>query len=105
MKRETNYQTELIKRIKKRFSGCEVLKNDSGYMQGIPDLTILLDGGMYAILEVKRSADEAYEPNQEWYLEKLGRMSWSATIYPENEEAVLDELQQELETRWATRLP
>ena len=102
MKRETSYQTELVKRIKIRFPGCEVLKNDSGYMQGIPDLTILMDG-MYAVLEVKRSADEDYQPNQEWYLAKFSNMSWSATIYPENEEAVLNELQTKYEASRAGR--
>lgn len=103
MKRETKYQSGLIKRIEARFPGCVILKNDSGYMQGIPDLTVLWYK-TWAALEVKRSADEDYEPNQEWYLDKLGTLSFSATIYPENEEAVLNELQQEFETHWPARL-
>ena len=102
--RESKYQGELIKRIYARFPDCQVLKNDSGYLQGIPDLTILFDGGVWAVLEVKRSSDEPYQPNQEFYLDKLAEWSFTATIYPENEEAVLNELQQKLETRWAARL-
>jgi hypothetical protein len=102
--RESKYQGELIRRIYERFPECQVLKNDSGYLQGIPDLTILFDGGVWAVLEVKRSIDEPFQPNQEFYLGKLAGWSFAATIYPENEEAVLNELQQKYETRRAARL-
>jgi len=91
-KYERDYQPGLIERISMRFPGCYVLKNDEQYLPGIPDLTILY-GSNWAVLEVKRSANEKYQPNQEWYLEELGRMSFTATIFPENEEEVLDALQ------------
>ena len=39
--RENSFQKDLIKEIKEMFPGCVVLKNDSEYIQGIPDLTIL----------------------------------------------------------------
>ena len=38
---ESNFQAQLIKELKKMFPGCIVIKNDSSYIQGIPDLTIL----------------------------------------------------------------
>ncbi len=101
--RENQYQAGLIKRLKQRFPGCVVLKNDSAYLQGIPDLTLLWRH-TWAALEVKRSEDEPYQPNQQYYLQLLGGMSFSATIYPENEEAVLNELEQEFETRCGSRL-
>jgi len=75
-----------------RFPGCFVLKNDEQYLQGIPDLTILY-GKYWAMLEVKKSSKEPYRPNQEYYLQLLGEMSFTATIFPENEEEVLDALQ------------
>lgn len=96
--RENEYQRRLIKELYKRFPGCLVLKNDSGYLQGIPDLLILWRE-TWAVLEVKKSEDEPYRPNQEFYLHQLGEMSFSATIYPENEEAVLHELAKEFEHR------
>ena len=38
---EPEYQAKLIKKLKKIFPGCIVQKEDSGYLQGIPDLLIL----------------------------------------------------------------
>ena len=91
-KLERDYQPGLIDRISMRFPGCFVLKNDEQYLQGIPDLTILY-GKYWAMLEVKKSSKEPYRPNQEYYLQLLGEMSFTATIFPENEEEVLDALQ------------
>ena len=89
---ENRFQAELIKEIKAMFPGCMVLKNDSGYMQGIPDLLILW-GPHWATLEVKDSEDSPARPNQPYYVDLMNRMSFSAFIYPENREMVLDGLQ------------
>ena len=40
-KLERDFQGQLIKDIKQMFPGCIVMKNDSSYIQGIPDLLIL----------------------------------------------------------------
>jgi hypothetical protein len=96
---ERQYQSELIKRIKRRFPGSVVLKNDPGYIQGIPDLTVLFNE-RWGVLEGKRSANEQPRPNQEYYVDLLDQMSFGAFIYPENEEEVLDELQRSWELRW-----
>ena len=40
-KLESKFQAELIKELKEIFKECIVLKLDSGYLQGIPDLLIL----------------------------------------------------------------
>lgn len=92
---ETDYKTQLIKRIEERLPGCLVLKNDEQYIQGIPDLTVMW-GPWYALLEVKRSEKDMRKPrpNQEYYLgfvEDMG--AFSAFIYPDIEEEVLDALQ------------
>lgn len=95
-KREREYQGELIKRIKVRFPGCVVLKNDEQYIQGIPDLTIFY-GPRYAVLEVKRNLEEVFkqsQPNQAYYINMFVQMGGIADyICPENEEEVLDEIQ------------
>lgn len=96
--RENEYQQELKKRIKSRIPGCIVIKNDPSFQQGFPDLAIFY-GDRYATLEVKRSADASHQPNQDYYVEKLGDWSYSAFIYPENEKEILDELQRALEHR------
>lgn len=92
---ERSYQAYLIKRIYELFPACFVLKNDSGYLQGIPDL-LILHGDRWAALEVKASFDAPTQPNQEYYISQMDRMSFAAFIYPENEEEVLDALQQAL---------
>ncbi len=101
---ERNYQAKLIKKLKRRFPGCVVLKNDTDYMQGIPDLLILYKD-QWAMLEVKAYENAPIQPNQEYYVDLLDRMAFAAFIYPENEEDVLDELQRAFDSRRsATRI-
>ena len=92
-KLENAYQPGLINRIKERFPDCFVLKNDEQYIQGIPDLTVLLPGGGWAVLETKRGPKVSKRPNQEYYINWFNDRGFAAFIYPENEEEVLDALQ------------
>ena len=71
--RENVYQHYLIGTLKEMFPNCVVLKNDSSYMQGIPDLLVLVDN-KWAMLEVKPSIDSANQPNQEYYVVMLNDM-------------------------------
>jgi len=89
---EAQYQAKLIKRIKKQFPGCIVMKNDSSYQQGVPDLSIFV-GPHWAALEVKDSEDAATQANQPHFVERMNEMSYAAFIYPENEEEVLSEME------------
>ena len=93
MKRESVFQSALINELQKIFPGCMVLKNDSSYYQGIPDLLVLYND-KWAMLECKRSSNARHQPNQDYYVEKFGKMSFASFISPENKEEVLDELQQ-----------
>ena len=89
---ESKFQADLIKDIKNMFPGCVVMKNDSSYIQGIPDL-LVLHNDRWASLECKKSEGARKQPNQEYYVEKLDSMSFSRFIFPENKEEVLRELQ------------
>ena len=100
---ENKYQARLIKKLEKLFPGCVILKNDSSYLQGMLDLTILW-GKCWASLEVKDSSSANMRPNQEYYLQRLGEMSFAAKIYPENEREVLNALQQAFGPPRRTRL-
>lgn len=90
--RESQFQAELIKDLKELFKGCIVLKNDANYIQGFPDL-LILHGTRWAALEVKANARASIQPNQEYYVDILGEMSYAAFICPENRELIFDELQ------------
>ncbi len=90
---ESQFQNRLIKELKELFPGCIVIKMDSGYLQGIPDLLVLF-GGRWATLECKQSVGAKKQPNQEYYVGKMNEMSFSRFICPENKEEVLDDLQQ-----------
>jgi hypothetical protein len=90
---ERAYQAKLVKKLKAMFPGCELLKNDSAYQQGIPDWTILY-GSHWGMLEIKASASAPSQVNQEYFLGRMNDMSFAAKIYPENEEEVLSALQE-----------
>lgn len=91
MSKESSFQAMLIKELKAIFPGCMVLKNDANYIQGIPDLLVLYND-KWAMLECKQSSKASHQPNQDYYVDKLGSMSYAAFIFPENKEEVLHEL-------------
>lgn len=101
-KLESQFQAKLIKRIKKEYPDCMVLKNDPTYIQGVPDL-LILNGKHWCALECKRSAKASHRPNQDYYVNKMNKMSYASFIYPENEEEVMNEVQKTFGTRRTTR--
>ena len=88
---ENKFQSQVIKEIKNSLPGCIVMKNDSAYIQGIPDLLVLHED-KWASLECKKSAKAKKQPNQEYYVDKMNEMSFSSFISPENKDEVLNEL-------------
>ena len=90
-KLESKFQKEFIDRIKDRYPGSIALKNDSSYIQGIPDWTILC-GDKWAVLEMKKERGAQKQPNQEYYVDKLNQMSFSRFVFPENADEVIEDL-------------
>ena len=88
---ENKFQANLIKKIKSLYPNCVIMKNDSSYIQGIPDL-LVLEKDKWASLECKKSANARHQPNQDYYVGKMDDMSFSRFIFPENEKEVLEEL-------------
>ena len=88
---ENKFQANLIKKLKKIYPNCFIMKNDSSYIQGVPDL-LVLNKDKWATLECKKSANARHQPNQDYYVGKMNEMSFSRFIFPENEQEVLDEL-------------
>ena len=91
-KLESQFQKELMDEIRNRYPGCVILKNDSSYIQGFPDWTILYKD-KWAVLEAKKEKGAKRQPNQEYYVDQLDDMSFSRFVYPENKDQVLSELQ------------
>ena len=89
---ENKYQATLIKKLKKLFPECIVMKNDSSYIQGIPDL-LVLNRDKWASLECKKCANARHQPNQDYYVGKMNDMSFSSFIFPENEKEVINKLE------------
>ena len=82
---ESEFQPHLIERLEDMFPGVWIIKQDSGFRQGIPDLLILFNDH-WAMLEVKRSARAREQPNQRYWVDYFNDMSFAAFIFPENEE-------------------
>ena len=80
MAKESSFQKKLKDEIKLRFPGSIITKLDSGDTQGIPDLLVLYKD-RWAALECKKSKDEPHRPNQDYYVDKLNNMSFSAFIF------------------------
>lgn len=90
---ESGFQDRIVREIKDALPGCMVFKMDQ--LQGIPDL-LVLHKDRWASLECKREANAKRQPNQEYYVGKMDEMSFSRFIYPENKEAVLNDLYEAL---------
>ena len=89
---ESGFQKKFLDKVRALFPGCFVMKNDANYIQGIPDWVILY-GEEWVLLEMKDYEGAPYRPNQEYYIDKANRMSFSRCVYPENADEVLYELQ------------
>lgn len=92
---EEEYQKSLVQSMMNRFPGMRIEHNQKRsptYVQGYPDLTFYY-GFYWGVLEVKRSAKAAIQPNQQYYIDKIGEQTFASFIYPENEEEVLYALQ------------
>lgn len=90
---ERDFQKKVITRLKDTFPGCIVMKNDAQLKQGIPDLMVLYSD-KWAALEVKKSETASHQPNQDYNVERMNKMSYASFIYPENEDKVFKELEE-----------
>lgn len=100
---ENKFKTNLIKEIETKFPGSMVLHLDPNEIQGIPDLLILYKD-KWAALEGKKNANAPHQPNQDYYVDLMNKMSFASVIYPENKEEVLNELQSAFEPSRTTRI-
>lgn len=95
---ESQFQAQVIKDLQAEFPGCVVLKNDPNYLQGVPDLTMFWKD-RWAMLECKAYSNAPLRPNQQYYIDKFGSMSYAGYIYPGNEMEVYDEIRTAFEAQ------
>lgn len=100
---ENRFKTKLVGELEAMFPGCIIAHLDPNETQGIPDLLILYED-RWAALEGKKSANASHQPNQDYYVDLMNKMSFASFIYPENKEEVLYELQQALRPCRSTRV-
>lgn len=87
---EKTFQKDVVSdRLRELIPGCIVLKNDSTYLQGIPDLTVIY-GARCVMLEVKREMTASHRPNQDFYVNLINRQGgYASFVYPENVDDVI----------------
>lgn len=97
---ESKYQSDLIKKIRKVIEpDGYVLKLDSGYIQGLPDVLVIYKN-RWGALECKRGRnDDQIQPNQEYYVCHLNALSFASFINPFIEDEVLNDLYTALRVR------
>lgn len=89
---EGKFKEDLNRELISRFPGCYILKNDSSYLQGVPDILVLWHD-RWAMLEAKKGRNAAQQANQDWYIKVFDKMSFAAFIEPSNMEEVLDAME------------
>jgi hypothetical protein len=94
---ENKFKTKLAKEIKELYPDSMIFHLDPSECQGAPDLLILKDD-KWAALEGKKSKDASHRPNQDYYVNKMNKMSFASFICPENKSEVINELQKALGT-------
>lgn len=91
--KESDFESEFCRRLVRK--GCYVIKNNAGagVPKGTPDRTVLMPSGGWAMLEFKKSKDAPYTTLQPEQLKRLNDMWYSATVYPENADQIMQELE------------
>lgn len=97
---ESGFQDRLRDELKDLFPGCMIFKMDQ--IQGIPDLLVLYKD-KWASLECKRGTRSKKQPNQEYYVDLMNKMSFSRFVNKDNKEEVLRELQQAFQSSGSSR--
>jgi hypothetical protein len=93
-KLESDFVHDVLKpRLEAEFPGCVIIKQDPNTsFQGVPDHLVLFED-KWAALETKRGKNSTRRPNQEYYVNRFGDMSYAAFVHPGNLEEVMDDLE------------
>lgn len=90
---EARFRKGLIEQIERTYPGAIVLKIDPVEFLSFPDRLILYND-RWAALETKRYTTSRHQPNQDYWVNVLDKMSYASFVNPQNKESVLYELEQ-----------
>ena len=103
MSRESGFQASFIRHLRELFPDAIILKNDANYLQGVPDILVLI-GPRWCAFECKMRPTSPQEANQGYYVTLMNEMSFATFVWPGNEKDILDELQRAFKPRRAARV-
>lgn len=89
IKPETKFERAFMSDLRALLPGCYIFKLDPVQYYGIPDRLVLFQN-IWFTLEFKESATAKKQPLQDHHVEVMNNMSFSAFVYPENREEILD---------------
>jgi hypothetical protein len=88
-KKESDFEADFMERLDSEMPEPGFwIKGNSAMRQGVPD-RMYLNGPHWAALEFKKDSKAPPEPNQPYYVEKLGKMSYASFVTPENADEVI----------------
>lgn len=92
---EARFQTKVKKWLERKGAVVLVISPQPGIPTGFPDVLALLPGGGFMALELKRSKTAKHQPLQDYWVERLGDMYYSAFVYPEIWDKVKEEIERD----------
>lgn len=95
---EIVFEKRLVNKLLDKYPGAYVIKNNPNYIQGFPD-RIFLYKDFWAAFDTKAHAKANIQPNQEFYIKQLNRLSLAMFVHPQNEKEFLREIQYALQTK------
>lgn len=104
---EKDFQKKLKEKIETRFPGAIVYKNEG--TKGLPDLTVLMEGPFWALLECKRDPEaertsREKDDLQSYWVNRANEIGFASFINPDTEGEVLNALEQALRAHRETRV-
>lgn len=95
MVKESDFKSKFRKTLKKELKCTAVLqyKQDATTVAGFPDTIVLGPESVVVFIEFKKAKNAKFRPGQkEWGEKLLDKNFFYYCVYPENAEAVLEEL-------------
>lgn len=89
---ESGFNKIFKARLAEEFPGSFLLKTNANDLPGFPD-RIFLWNNHWAAFESKRFLGAIKQPNQDYYIRLLNKMSFGTFVNPDNMEDVIDAIQ------------